>query len=74
MSDKKPQVSEFSQPKPRTEAPMTVKCFVVPVEAMEQIRDCLREAPYKTAQPIMAQLGTLQIMDVPVKPKPPNDG
>lgn len=71
--------SEFTPPKERPEVqapppqmppPQTLKCFLVPVEAMESIRDCVREAPFKYAQPVMQGLANLQIADVPVGPPP----
>lgn len=68
MKDNNKQPEQPNNPAP----PPTVKCFVVPVDAMEQIRDALREAPYKTAFPIIQQLGTLQVMDVPIRQGPPN--
>jgi hypothetical protein len=58
-------VTKMSEQVPQ--APQTVKCFVVPVDAMEQIRDALREAPYKTAKPVIEGMASLQLMDVPVK-------
>jgi hypothetical protein len=48
--------------------PPTMKCFIVPIEAMEQIRDALREAPHKYAKPVLDGLGQLQVADVPIGP------
>lgn len=71
-----PKESEFTPPKgkapPTMPPPQTMKCFMVPVEAMEAIRDCVREAPFKVAQPVMQGLAQLQIADVPIGP-PPTD-
>lgn len=59
------------QPKQPPQAPPTMKCFIVPLDAMEQIRDALREAPYKVAHPVIAGLGNLQVADVPIGPQKP---
>lgn len=74
MPESKPKetVSEFSQPN-RAAPTQTIKCFVVPVDAMELIRDAIREAPHKMANPVLQQMATLQVMDVPVGP-PPDKG
>ena len=58
-------------PEQPPQPPQTIKCFVVPVDAMDTIRDCVKEAPFKTANNVLAFLSTLQVMDVPVGP-PPN--
>lgn len=59
------------QPPQPPQAPPTLKCFLVPVEQMEIIRDALREAPYKTAAPVVQGLATLQTADVPIAPQQP---
>ena len=55
---------------PQVTQPQTMKCFVIPVETMETIIDTVREAPFKTARPVMNLISTLQVMDVPVKQPP----
>jgi hypothetical protein len=61
-----PKDSNPEQPNPQR--PQTVKCFIVPIDSMEQIRDALREAPYRYAHPVMQGLTTLQVADVPIGP------
>jgi hypothetical protein len=71
-NDKK-EPSEFA-PKPPTpigEKPPTMQCFIVPVEAMEVIRDAVREAPYKVANPVLQSMRQMQVADVPINKDPP---
>jgi hypothetical protein len=63
--------TEPQQPPQPQQAPPTMKCFIIPIDAMEQIRDALREAPYKAAHPILATMSTLQVADVPIAPQKP---
>lgn len=61
--------SEFTQPNRQRQAqmpPQTMKCFVVPIDMMDAIRDCVKEAPFKEANQVLGMLSTLQIMDIPV--------
>jgi hypothetical protein len=55
-----------AMPNEAPQAPPTVKCFVVPIDSMEVLRDAVREAPYKIAQQAIAHMSTFQVMDVPV--------
>lgn len=60
-------MTENKKPTQPPQPPQTMKCFIVPVDGMEQLRDVIREAPHKSAQPALNYLATLQVADVPVQ-------
>lgn len=57
-------------PPPVQEAPQTMQAFIVPAGAMQQVRDCIRQAPEIHATPILQFLNTLQVMNVPIQKNP----
>lgn len=65
------EASEFSQPnRARQQPQQTVKCFVIPIDQMEAIRDAVRDAPHRVANPVINMIAQLQVMDVPIGPPP----
>lgn len=63
MNDKNPKtdIPQIGQP------PQTVKCFVLPIDMMDSVRDTVKKAPWDRAKETLALLSTCQVMDVPVK-------
>lgn len=59
MKDK---VTELPQQPPT----QTMKCVIVPIDVMDQVQDCLKEAPFKSARPVLERLGTCPVQDVEV--------
>lgn len=68
MTDQE-KVAELPQQSPQ---PTPVKCAIVPLELMDEIRDALKEAPYKIAKPVLNQLSTVPVQDVMVLPNDRN--
>lgn len=46
----------------------TMKCVIVPIEVMDQVQDVLKEAPFKSARPVLERLSTCPVQDVQVTP------
>ena len=73
MKDNAKAASEFENPNRQRQAqmpPQTIKCFVIPIDQMETIRDAVREAPHRVANPVVNMISTMQIMDVPIGAPP----
>lgn len=49
----------------------TVACAIVPMDIMQDVTDVLREAPFKSAKPVLEKLATVPVQQVEVKA--PND-
>lgn len=61
MSDKN-KVTELPQQPPA----QTMKCVIVPIDVMDQVQDVLKEAPFKSARPVLERLGTCPVQDVEI--------
>lgn len=49
----------------KTGTSKTIRVYMIPVEAMEQIIDVLRESPYKAAKPVLNYIYSLPTQDIP---------
>lgn len=56
-------------PAPKAIPAQTIKAVVVPLDLFNRIHDLVREAPHRHADPLLKEMGSLQIHDVNVGPR-----